>query len=72
MDGKDRVLDNIFIERFWRTLKHGEVYIKSYQNLKDCRENLLNYFNKYNDQRLHQGIGYLTAIEAYYEMRVAC
>lgn len=71
MDGKGRALDNIFIERFWRTLKYEEVYIKSYQDVMDCKENLLNYFNKYNYQRLHQGDGYLTPAEAFYGMKVA-
>jgi putative transposase len=72
MDGKGRALDNIFIERFWRTLKYEEVYIKSYKNVMDCKENLLNYFHKYNYHRLHQGNGYLTPIEAFSGMRVAC
>jgi putative transposase len=43
MDGRGRALDNIFIERFWRTLKYEEVYIKSYQNLMDCKKNLSEY-----------------------------
>jgi putative transposase len=72
MDGKGRALDNVFIERFWRTLKYEEVYIKSYQNVLDCKKNLLKYFDKYNYQRLHEGNGYLTPAEAYSGMRVAC
>ncbi len=72
MDGKGRALDNIFIERFWRTLKYEEVYIKSYQNVSDCKKNLSNYFYKYNYQRLHQGNGYLTPAEALSGMKVAC
>ena len=72
MDGKGRALDNIFIERFWRSLKYEEVYIKSYQNVIDCKENLSKYFDKYNYRRLHEGNGYLTPAEAYSEMKVAC
>lgn len=72
MDGKGRALDNIFIERFWRTLKYEEVYIKSYQNMLDCKKNLSEYFNKYNYRRLHQSINYRTPGEAYYGLRIAC
>jgi putative transposase len=60
MDGRGRALDNVFIKRFWRTLKYEKVYLKSYQNLMDCKKNLSEYFNKYNYRRLHQGNGYLT------------
>lgn len=71
MDGKGRALDNIFIERFWRSLKYEEVYIKSYRNVLDCKENLSKYFDKYNYRRLHEGNGYLTPAEVYSGMRVA-
>lgn len=66
MNGAGRALDNIFVERFWRTLKYEEVYIKSYQNMVDCRRNLEEYFDYYNRRRLHQGISYMTPLEVFY------
>ncbi len=71
MDGKGRAMDNIFIERFWRTLKYEEVYIKSYQDVVDCQKNLSEYFDKYNYRRLHQSNDYGTPGEAYYALRKA-
>ena len=71
MDGKGRAMDNIFIERFWRTLKYEEVYIKAYQDMVDCRKNLSKYFDKYNYRRLHQSNDYSTPGEAYYGLRIA-
>ena len=56
MDGKGRFMDNIFIERLWRTLKHEEVYLNAYENLTDCKNSLEKYFQKYNSQRLHQSL----------------
>ena len=70
MDGKGRAMDNIFIERFWRTLKYEEVYLKSYMNVKDCRSNLAEFFEKYNSKRLHQSLGYLTPMEVYSGLRM--
>ncbi len=70
MDGKGRAMDNIFIERFWRTLKYEEVYLKSYMNVKDCRSNLTEFFKKYNSKRLHQSLGYLTPMEVYSGLRM--
>jgi putative transposase len=72
MDGKGRALDNIYIERFWRTLKYEEVYIKSYQDVLDCKKNLSDFFYKYNYQRLHQSTGYKPPAEAYHGLEVAC
>jgi putative transposase len=71
MDGKGRAIDNIFIERFWRTLKYEEVYIKSYLNVVDCRNNFGDYFGKYNFKRIHQSIDYKTPGEAYYSLAKA-
>lgn len=58
MDGKGRCLDNIFVERLWRSVKYEEVYLKSYENFKHAYENLEEYFVFYNDQRVHQSLGY--------------
>ncbi len=65
MDGRGRALDNILIERFWRTLKYEEVYLKEYQTVKQAKEELSRYLNYYNQQRLHQSLGYRTPAEVY-------
>lgn len=66
MDGKGRVFDNIFIERLWRSLKYEEVYPKGYQVYIDAREGLDDYFPLYNNERLHQALGYQTPQEVHY------
>ena len=65
MDGKGRVYDNIFIERFWRSLKYEEVYLKAYENVRACREGIGNYIKMYNTQRPHQALSYLTPDQVY-------
>lgn len=52
MDGKGRALDNVFIERLWRTLKYEEVYLKSYESVAELRSNLECYFDFYSNERL--------------------
>ncbi len=72
MDGKGRVIDNIFIERFWRTLKYEEVYTKSYETVWECRKSIGEFIEKYNAQRLHQSLKeYDTPLEAYLQMKLA-
>ena len=72
MDGKGRVIDNIFIERFWRTLKYEEVYTKSYETIAECKQSIGEYIRKYNSERLHQSLGeYDTPLEAYRQMQIA-
>jgi putative transposase len=66
MDGKGRCLDNIFIERLWRTVKQQDIYIRHYESVAECRAGLTRFFEKYNDYRPHQGIGYRTPAEAYF------
>jgi putative transposase len=65
MDGKGRCLDNIFIERFWRSLKYEEVYLKDYETVAEARKNLKNYFEFYNHKRPHQSLDYATPAEVY-------
>jgi putative transposase len=65
MDGKGRVFDNIFSERLWRTVKVEEVYLRDYQTVAEARYNLGRYFELYNNQRLHQALGYRTPAEVY-------
>jgi putative transposase len=57
MDGKGRWIDNVFIERLWRSVKYEEVYLHSYQNMNEGRENLKRYFEFYNTKRRHQTLG---------------
>ncbi len=72
MDGKGRVIDIIFIEQFWRTLKYEEVYTKSYETVAECIVNIGEFIGKYNQERLHQSLGkYDTPFEAYLQMQMA-
>ena len=66
MDGKDRALDNIFVERLWRSLKYEEVYLNNYETVADARAGISNYFPFYNDKRLHQSLNYQTPSEIYF------
>jgi len=63
MDGKGSYNDNLFIERLWRTVKYEEVYLKAYQNAREARAGLANYFRFYNTERPHQALGYKTPAE---------
>ena len=65
MDGKGRYSDNLFIERLWRTVKYEEVYLKAYQDGRDARVGIGDYFRFYNAQRPHQSLGYLTPAEVF-------
>ena len=65
MDGKGSYNDNLFIERLWRSVKYEEVYLKAYDDARDARINLGNYFRFYNNQRPHQALGYRTPAEVF-------
>ena len=65
MDSKGRALDNIFVERLWRTVKYEEVYIKEYSTARDAYQSLKQYFLFYNNKRLHQSLGYIPPCEVY-------
>ncbi len=65
MDGRGRCLDNIFIERLWRSLKYEEVYLKAYEDGKQARAGISRYFRFYNEERLHQSLEYLTPRAVY-------
>lgn len=67
MNGKGRSIDNIAIERFFRTIKHGNIYISDYQNVKELREGIKNYIDKYNFKRFHSSIGYQKPMNVYLE-----
>jgi putative transposase len=60
MDGRGRYLDNIFIERLWRSLKYEEVFIKAYGSVVEARRGIGGWLGFYNDERPHQALGYLT------------
>jgi putative transposase len=60
MDGKGRYSDNLFVERLWRTVKYEEVYLKAYQDGRDARMGIGDYFRFYNTERPHQALGYRT------------
>ncbi len=66
MDGKGRFKDNIFIERFWRTLKYERIYLKSYETGAELSKDLTEWFNWYNVKRKHSSLDKLTPDEAYY------
>jgi putative transposase len=70
MDGKGRYLDNIFIERLWRSLKYEDVYIKAYGSVAEARRSLGEWLAFYNDVRPHQSLGYQTPREIF--EAVAC
>jgi len=66
MDGRGRFLDNIFIERLWRTVKYEEVYLHDYESLWSAEEHLGRYFPFYNDDRPHQALDWKTPAEVYW------
>jgi len=65
MDGKGSYNDNLFIERLWRTVKYEEVYLKAYENGRDARACIGDYFRFYNTKRPHQALGYRTPAEVF-------
>ncbi len=67
MDGRNRWMDNIFIERFWKTLKYQEVYLKAYESISHARREIARFIDKYNTWRPHQGLNGRTPDEVYYE-----
>jgi putative transposase len=60
MDGRGRALDNIFVERLWRTVKYEDVYLKKYDGIQDLLMGLTQYFLFYNEERWHQSLNYKT------------
>ena len=65
MTGRGRVLDNIFIERLWRTVKYEEVYLRDYTDGWEAETFLTRYFRFYCDERIHQSLGYRTPAAVY-------
>jgi len=69
MDGRGRALDNVFVERLWRTVKYEDVYLKDYSDPPDALHNLRAYFSFYNGQRPHQALDYQTPEAVYFGIR---
>jgi putative transposase len=64
-DGRGRALDNVFVERLWRSVKYEDIYIKDYERVADLESGLAAYFWFYDEERPHQSLGYRTPAEVY-------
>jgi putative transposase len=71
MDGKGRAIDNIFIERLWRTVKYENVYLQAYTDGISLHKGLKDYFEFYNNERFHQSLNYKTPAQLYGKKGVA-
>ena len=65
MDGRGRCLDNVFVERLWRTVKYENIYLHRYESVRELERGLRNYFGFYNGERLHQSLDYRTPVNVY-------
>jgi putative transposase len=65
MDGRGRCLDNVFVERLWRSLKYEEVYLYAYETVSAAREGIARYFDFFNNGRPHSALGYQTPASFY-------
>ena len=66
MDGRGRWMDNVFIERLWKSVKYEDVYLKAYSSIIEARTELTKYFDRYNKRRRHQGLDNMTPDEVYW------
>ena len=66
MDGRGRVLDNIFVERLWRSVKYEDIYLKEYRTVPELEVGLEDYFCFYNHERPHQALGYRTPAQVHF------
>jgi putative transposase len=66
MDGKGRALDNVFVERLWRSVKYEDVYLKKYETMFECEAGLKKYFGFYNNDRIHQSLEYKIPADIYF------
>jgi putative transposase len=67
MDGRGRAIDNVFVERLWRSVKYEEVYLKDYTNAWEAEDSLCRYFRFYCHERIHQALDYRTPAEVYFK-----
>jgi putative transposase len=65
MDGKGRALDNVFVERLWRTVKYEDIYLRGYRSLLECKTGLDEFFERYNNRREHSALLYNYPMEIY-------
>jgi putative transposase len=65
MDGRGRALDNVFVERLWRSVKYEDIYIQGYETVPGLHRGLARYFAFYNDERPHQALDYRTPAAVY-------
>ncbi len=65
MDGRGRALDNVFVERLWRSVKYEEIYLRDYADGWEAEERLAAYFRFYSHERVHQALGYRTPADVY-------
>ncbi len=73
MDGKGRYMDNIFVERLWRSLKYEEVYLNAYTSVAEAKAGIGSWLHFYNEERQHQSLGYRTPRQVYEaECRCIC
>ena len=66
MDGRNRALDNVFIERFWRTVKYEEVYLNHYDSVWELEDHLTRWFDFYRNRRRHSSLDYRRPAEVYF------
>lgn len=66
MDSKGRALDNVFVERLWRTIKYEEIYLKDYRTMSEAYQSLKAFIKFYNQERLHQALGYKVPMAIYH------
>ena len=69
MDGRGRALDNVFVERLWRSLKYEDLYVKSYETVPQLYQGLSDYFVFYNQERPHQGLEDRLPADFYFKRR---
>ena len=67
--GEGRCLDNVFVERLWRTVKYEDIYLRGYEAVPELQQGLGRYFPFYNEERFHQSLDYRTPAEVYREGR---
>ena len=65
MDGRGRALDNVFVERLWRSVKYEDLYLHAYEDGRALYEGLSRYFGFYNHERFHQSLNYLTPAQVH-------
>ena len=71
MDSKGRALDNILCERFWRSVKYEEVFLKEYNSVREAKDAIHKYIIFYNHERIHQSLNYFTPHEVYNGIKIS-